>query len=204
MAISDVYQIRLNGTYGSPTWSNVWWYLQTAGLDTPNNAEELALEFNDRVIPPLAELQGVAAVYTDLTVINYRNPEDYFVRTDFSSDGGQISGDGLPSGVAFQYRFARPRPGTRNGYKRFIGVPESIAAGNTWVPDAADAYLLAARMTETQEGSLGSWVPVIVGGDKELGVNPAIRYQVTTCAPLNTLTTQANRRRRTTGVVPPP
>lgn len=194
MAIGDVYQIRLNGTYGVGNWSNVWYYQQRSGGASDANAEDLWDEFESTVLPPLSLLQSTTILYSLLEVVNMRVTSDFYATVTTSATGGTVAGSSLAPTVAFQYRQARPAPGTRYGYKRFIGVPESQADGALWSPSSVAAYGLANAMEFELEGDLGSWVPVIVGSPRIYGVNPPVRYDARDWTPRQYLSTQVTRQ----------
>lgn len=203
MAVNDIYQIRLNGTYGPGQWSNVWYYQMVAGASSGDIAQDLWEQFNAVVLPFLAPLQSTTIVYTSLEVVNMRNTLDYQTGLGIT-DGGSVSGEALAPTVAFQYRQARPAPGFRYGYKRFIGAPESHALGALWSPPAEAAYALASAMEASLEGSLGAFEHVIVGSPRVFGANPPVRYLAKDWTPRQYLSSQVTRQIYNPNPLPPP
>jgi len=203
MAVNDMYQVVLNGVRGVDEFSNVFWYQQVIGINDPANAESLAELFDTHILLALQKLVTTTVDFQNVTVVNYPDPTDFFVRSLLNYSAGLLDPPDTPSYCAFAYRFERPTPGKRAGYKRFVGAPDDNVNGNTWAPDTGDRDDLATALRTNLTDGVNVWQPCVVVHKKkadptykiQLYVNPERSYYVGTVTPLTVITTQNSRKR---------
>jgi len=152
--IINVYYYRITGVTGSPT-------LQESGSG-------LKAWFYTDFIPDLLQLQVTTLVHQNILVESIENWEAEFINVEpDSAVTGIVSGGYSSSATAWSFTLLRTLRTTRNGSKRYAGVPESQANDN--VPTAsASSFALAWAINlgqgwtvENDDGSGFSMVPVI-------------------------------------------
>lgn len=194
MAINDVYQVRLQGTYQGVSWANVWYFVQQAGA--ANSATNLATRFQTQDLDPISDFQNSTVNYTDLSVINYRNPLDSVLVVPTITAGQRVgTSNPAPTFLAGGIRFYRNGPGTRYPYKRLVGLLEEDFNANALEP-AAVALLVAAgtAMVLNHVQGADTWRYVQITGTPVLGVNPTIKFIVPGFVPTVYLATQNTRK----------
>lgn len=81
--------------------------------------------FHDTILTPLIALQTSDLVHTSLFLENISNGVDIeSFTTDFPVPGASATSDTMPPFVSWGFQLLREERNTRNGYKRFAGVPE--------------------------------------------------------------------------------
>ncbi len=181
VAISDIYQLKLYSvSTASPVEQvNVFWYkLGGWGSVTPGDpvGRELALRFNTYVVAALNDCVNINQQYTKSEVVNYADPTDFDVcvtTCNYPSFGAR-TGDILPAQDCWSFRYQRPFPGARNGYKRFSGISELDQAAGVAI-GAIGALLdaLAIQLESQLVTPLGViFDPVVARTPKVLGTNP--------------------------------
>jgi hypothetical protein len=190
-------------TLGTRPVSNVFWYQLVDGNLVANYAAQLAADFAASVWAYVQALQSTTVVTQSIEVVCLPNPLD-FANVASGLNGDIEDGDNMSIRHCFQFRFNRIAPGQRSGFKRIAGLRDSQSNGDNWVPDAADAYAAANAMRTNIETDDGVFFPVVVGGDKDLGDVPTVRYRVLTVDPMLQISTQVNRLRSSGASVPAP
>jgi len=85
--------------------------------------------FVDIVLPAVIAVQHEDLVHTELFLENLTNGVDILTYTDgFPVPGDYATGEGMPPFVSWGVQLIRESRTTRNGYKRFAGVPEAAVA----------------------------------------------------------------------------
>ena len=85
--------------------------------------------FVDIVLPAVIAVQHEDLVHTELFLENLTNCVDILTYTDsFPVSGDYATGEGMPPFVSWGVQLIRESRTTRNGYKRFAGVPEAAVA----------------------------------------------------------------------------
>lgn len=165
MASGNLYTLLDRQIYvaedGNPAF-NLYCFLQTAGS---GGALALADAFRGTILPLVVGIQSVAVGHSDLIVTNLDVPEDFIDSPVSSEDGtGTQTGDCLPRYNAFSMFYARSTRASRNGWKRIMGVPESVQV-NGVVTNAGEltalAALAAALAAGMIDGSANAWSPQI-------------------------------------------
>lgn len=182
-ALNDLFQLKLHTTSSnSPiTALNVFWFRLTdfgslgVGADM---AEQLNLGFNTEILSSLNDVTSVQTVYPLIESVNYANPIDFDECTGDCSlpSNGARAGDSLPFHTCWSFRYRRPGPGFRSGYKRFAG-PSEDDVGSLGNATAAAIVLLdalaSALAAEVDTPVGGKFFPVVATGVKVLGTNPS-------------------------------
>ena len=206
MNLDDIIQIIvtsvLNGDASNPI-LNVFWYRQTSEPDpvqgfTQANVEALDVDFRATVIAPVKVLSCQAIEFKSALYTNWSKPTRPFVLVNYSGEAGLASGDWLPATNSWGFRYNRSNNTTRNGYKRFSGVPEAYTANGAAAPAQAAAYAAAAvglqdAIMFTAGMDTISFVPTIVR--KNAAGNAVDAHQDSQSVSFYGLTTQNTRKR---------
>lgn len=168
MAVSDIYQITLNGTFLGQDINNVFFYEQVDPADPEAGiAEGLALEWRDTVFLGSGFLVGgnisTGMVYNRIRVINLFNDADFYELNFPSGTAGTNAGEVLPPYAAYSFRSRWLGTGVRRAMKRFAGMPEGAQIDGFIVPailEAAETLELALEAILTVNDA--SLVPVQV------------------------------------------
>lgn len=161
--------------YLNETILNVYYYRinAVAGLFDPY-LDDLDASWEDQVLTPILALQSDTLQHTQREWRNLSNGVDLFVNSTIIT-GTYTASSTAPSFTSYGFMLLRESLVTRNGYKRFAGIPDPLIDGNSyvgtpsWLTDvenglAADLYIALAGVAE----------PVIV---KRPIANPAGVYQ---------------------------
>lgn len=176
MAIFDVFAVRSEGTYLGQNVTNLFHYVQTTGdISGVNTTQQLVDGFVAAVIPEIMAGMSDGYVLSFLESFAYRDPAVYNASTTLSVAGG-LSGLGAdsPAWLAVAYRYQRPAPGTRYGYKRFPAPPQDFVDGNNTISAYASTYgLPTATALESGVTAGGiSWIPYVASRPFSFGSNP--------------------------------
>lgn len=136
----DMLELTMQTSYqGSASkFLNVFHYQHFSGgpmlLD---GAMDRILEaFEAKIVAPLQEITVTAYWFEKITVQNLENPDE-FASVDFADNTtGGVGTDPLPSWNTWSFILNRSTRQTRNGQKRFSGVPEQYTALNQPTGDA--------------------------------------------------------------------
>lgn len=119
--------------YLGETCLNVYYYRVTAvaGL-FDGYLDDLNADWETRVLTPVTALQTDILVHTQREWRNLSNGVDLFV--DSTEVPGQETGSSTaPSFTSYGFMLVRESLVTRNGYKRFAGIPDALIDGNNYV-----------------------------------------------------------------------
>lgn len=130
--VTDVYQLRLFSTYLDESMVNVFHYVISEVGDELPVSSDLIAAFEDVVMNLLTEVTSAGVTYNTIDAFNIRDVTDFATVSPPRSayDQGLVLGEALPAFFTYKYRYQRVALGTRYGYKRFSGVPESFVDGN--------------------------------------------------------------------------
>jgi len=170
-----VWQLIINGTILGQECLNVFFY---GAPGSNGDAIELADLFNVNVLGYLTSAVSQAYHVNSLDVTGVQIGGDLTVLT-VNADG-LVSGDCLPSFVAFAYTIVRSEIGNRNGYKRFAGVPESKqidgVATSSWITTAL--IPLADALEVVLSGETTTYTPLVRSTVRNKVVLPSPEYFV--------------------------
>lgn len=131
-SLGDFLRITVTGDMFDQTILNVFYYRVVSLTGFTNDGyEALADDFQSKVISPVRLATSSDYVFRDMLVQNVTNEIDIYTET--LNLAGQQLLSALPSFVCYTFRLQRESVFTRNGYKRFAGVPESFVTGNEYV-----------------------------------------------------------------------
>lgn len=142
---------------------NIYCYKQISGS---GGAKELSDSWQATILPLIVAFQSVAVGHQTVTVINLDNDADFNVQFPASEVGtGTQTGDCLPRYNAFKFFYVRSTRASRNGWKRIMGIPESVQV-NGVVTNGGEITALeacaAAMATGLVDGSGNGWLPKIL------------------------------------------
>lgn len=138
-ALGDIIRITDRQRYLVQQVLNVYFYRVTSltGL-TGDYLGVFATNFQGAVLDPVKELQVEALTHESLYLENLTNGIDISEVTDgFPQTGEYGNVDGMPPFVSYGFQLVRESRVTRNGYKRFGGVPEAAVDAGVYVGDPA-------------------------------------------------------------------
>lgn len=132
MAIGDIWEFTLRGTYLSQEVLNVFHYRETTAIGNDVAPEDMAAWLWDNLHDDLTGLLSTSLTFNAIDVFQVTGGTG--IGTFVITDGqGQAGLDPMPSSVAFGFRYNRASSSSRHGYKRFAGVGEGEVNGNTLV-----------------------------------------------------------------------
>lgn len=113
---------------------NVFWF-EVSSITSPQPlvsiAPYLKTWFQGDFIPPITAMQTAGVQYTRIEVSSVENFETDFAIIDLDSTcKGQVVGEFSSSAAAWSFQLNRTTRVTRNGSKRFAGVPEEQVQNN--------------------------------------------------------------------------
>lgn len=151
----DVFRITMCAELFEQQVCNVFYYIVAAWTGNVS-LEDVLNEFIDTVIDPVRQAQSNSLVYQDLSIADTNQPEVFF-EMPLTVAGIGAASPSLPSYAAFGFKLVRTDRSTRNGAKRFAGVPEAAVTGNAIVSPTATVYTnietaLAANLVVTGTG----------------------------------------------------
>jgi len=164
MAVTDTYQIVDKQSYlAGMSAINVWHYQQTSLGSGASQCVNLNNAFIAGILPTLVQTQLTLVTHDVLETINLTVPGDFENRPLLATSGTQ-TGEGMPPYVSWAFTLYRASRLSRNGYKRIVGVPESLVSNGVAIPAAASyltafAALLASPITDPVSGAV--FKPVI-------------------------------------------
>lgn len=139
---------------------NVFQYEVTGDVpfDLLDYGQDICNEWYDQQVALLQPITSSVVSWRDLTIRNLTNPLEIWLGISDNLSAGAVSGDCLPPYASWGIILRRSTTATRNGYKRFWGVPESLQlngepAGSAiaYLPGFADS--IGATMPLTAIGS---------------------------------------------------
>lgn len=152
-----VAQIKLKGIVISEETLNVFYYGSDTFADT---LADLITAFRNVVVTTLPPVTSVNAYYAEVEATMVKGGNQFDSQSFFTA--GSAGGDTLPPYAAWDFTLVRGGAGERNGYKRLMGVPESLQAGGFASAGAiANLGIVAAAMGQILVGVTDQWSPVI-------------------------------------------
>lgn len=131
----DLIQLVDNQSYLGQQVLNVYYYriVVITGLDDPY-LNDLNTAWATVVLPTILAMQADELLHVSREWRNMSNGVDIFTDTEvIPGDNGVPVGDLLPSYVSAGFMLQRDSLVTRNGYKRFAGLFETLVEGNTFL-----------------------------------------------------------------------
>ena len=181
-ALFDILQLKVtgDGLTGAAGTINVYWFrlidFGTVPLGNPV-AQALSNIWNTAVMPDMRSLLSATSRILFYDVVNYGDPTDFAGNPsvgDLLPESGNRLGESLSLNTTLTFRYTRPGPGTRSGFKRISGMSETDLDGITPTPGfqpLIDAFATQiASNLATAAGVI--FEPVVATGVKVLGVNP--------------------------------
>jgi len=105
--------------------------------------EAMSNWFETTVLPAVIAIQSDALSHVSREWRNLTNGADLYTNTSVVPGGiSTPSAGNSPSYVSAGFILRRESLVTRNGYKRFAGIPESQIMGNTWVQSPTEIAAL--------------------------------------------------------------
>lgn len=144
VAQNDIIEFRMRGYFSTVATAviNVFQYEYTTA--TPLDLGDFGQEFVDGWAELLrAVLQPVLSVevaYPIIDLVNLTDPLEIWSGQFDEPINGTVTGDVLPPFATWSFLLKRTTSATRNGAKRFSGIPESMQI--TGIPTSAAALLL--------------------------------------------------------------
>ena len=185
--VGDIYQVKqFSNTLGQvQEMLNVWYY-RLANLGTGGSsdeyAEDLGQTLEDDVLVFWRDLVTTSIETTRLELLNLGNLSD-FAEGLFGGLSHPLVGtrtpETMPLQVTLTFRLVRPRPGTRNGYKRVSGMAEGdINGSNITVgfQTQVDAFADELDQDLTSDNFGAVFEPVIAQRPILYGFNPFFQY----------------------------
>jgi len=173
----DLVQVTDWQRYLDQTVLNVYYYrFQVISGGTNDIYSTLADWFEDNVIGPVADTQVNILNHELISVRNLTNGLDIFEKViDVDGQVTPSTGQYAPSFVTWSYKLVRESLATRNGAKRYAGVPDELYAGNTpsissTLTDAVEDALAA----DVVLGLVNTFEPIIL--KKPVGSPPFASY----------------------------
>jgi len=176
---------------------NIYFYRYAPVAPATNDVYDVLADFfENNLIPAVAATQADLLTHTNINIVNLSNGIDFLDRPiTIRGDLATTSSEALPSYVSIGYMLIRESLVTRNGYKRFAGLPEYVVQGNE--------YSISSTLTDAIEDQLSTDVfsgltviyePVIV--KHPIGSPPVASYQYSSIgdAQLRKLGTQNTRK----------
>lgn len=180
MAIGDIYQLVLKGSYlGEPT-NNVFHYVTTA-VGTGLGAEQLIDGFDPTLMNVIAGAVSNQASFSSLEAVRLVDPTDTYATAPSVTAGTNSSAPGnMPAWDVLAVRFNRAGAGTRYARKRFSGLAKNMTTGNGLDSGYAGFQATAfAAFANSVISSGWSFRYCQVRHPTPLGVNPILNFLIT-------------------------
>lgn len=146
---NDILQLTLEGQYSSPgnQVRNVFQYEVhvAAPFSLLLYGQELIDEWFADFTPFMQDITSNQVGYLSMSVVNLTDPLQIYEAPFTDPAAGGVTGDCLPPFAAWAFQLRRTTAATRNGAKRFAGVPESLQLNGE--PTAGAAVSLQAMAT---------------------------------------------------------
>lgn len=125
----DIIRIIDEQEYLAQKTLNMYYYRADTVLNPDDAYSQLLSKFFSEVVSAIMPVQTTGIVHTNLHLDNITNNLD-FDDLPLSGANGDVTGEAMPTFVAYKFVLHRPTKLTRQGYKRIGGVPESALSGN--------------------------------------------------------------------------
>lgn len=143
---NDILEIQLKGVYDTPAnrIMNVFHFkCEAEGSFVLNDyAQSLIDQWYTDFTGVIQNFTSVLVGWDEVEIRNLSNPLEVFIAPPAVDVTGAITGDCLPPYASWGFIYRRVSTLTRNGYKRFAGVPESMQVNG--IPTAGAATTLNA------------------------------------------------------------
>lgn len=162
MAENQIYRLTDRQTLHGQECLNVYHY--KAGAGDSSSLDLIAAFIND-VFPAIDDIQNIDLAHVRLDCVNLDTGLDYLEYVHGTPWMGVVTGEAMPSFVAWGFRLTRADRQSRHGYKRIPGVSEGdINDGVATAPAAANLIGFAAVLAGTIQASGGNceYTPVIL------------------------------------------
>lgn len=163
--LGDLIQLVDNQSYLGQQVLNVYYYRVTAvlGIADPY-LEQLNAWWEDTVLAAVLKVQVDALTHNSREWRNLSNNTDLFSANDVIPGEVSVSDAvSMPSFASLGFLLRRESLVTRNGYKRFAGLPDDAVSGNTWTGSVGDLTgIEVALASDLQIGLVAVAEPVIV------------------------------------------
>lgn len=202
--VGDVLEFTLVQKYGvlADQMLNVFHYEITAASGPePLLAvgDDLATQWVTQFAPLWAAVTSTGVSITGWVIQNLDDPDDFASGSFPTPLTGDVAGDSMPPFVAWGFKLNRTTRATRNGSKRFTGVPESLVASyiptSGALPDLNDLAAFLGSEVDIAVPSPGTytttWGPRVIhktGQFTYAGVN------IVLSAEFRAVTTQSTRK----------
>lgn len=123
MAVGDIYKATLKSLLKAQECENVFYFAVDTDPGSTSSATVVGGLVRDTFVPLLTAVQSDQLQYTEVQVQNIMQIGDF--TTLAVTDTGAVSGDVMPTYVAFGFSYNRGLRLGNNGRKAFAGVPES-------------------------------------------------------------------------------
>lgn len=177
VAQGDLIRIVDVQTYLGEEVLNIYYYryILVAGA-TDAIYPTIAEWFVDNVVAAVAEIQVDGLVHTNVRVYNLSNGIDFW--DESISVAGEIAAtadEEEPSFVTLGFMLIRESLATRNGYKRYSGLPQFGIEGNTWVGAPTETAAIEVVLADDIVlGAVNTLEPIIV--KSPVGTPPVTSY----------------------------
>lgn len=146
--LGDLIQVVDNQSYLGQQVLNVYYYRVTNVLGLADGyLEGFSNWFDDTVVEAVRNVQIDTLLHLSREWRNLTNGTDLFTETTVIS--GQMSlpdSNNSPSYVSAGFMLQRESLLTRNGYKRFAGIPDTMIDGNTWTQPLTEVEAIEAAL----------------------------------------------------------
>lgn len=187
----------------NPMLNMFWFEIETASPDmqavAPANFDPIMEAFIEKYIEPLLPAQTATWEWSSILATNWSDPvRQFYNYTDVALTGTSPSSAYMPPWLTYSFRLNRGNSGTRNGQKRFGGIPEEAQNGGEavmpylgYLQSYAIGYEVGLDVV-TADGAV-SLLPVIVRLDAE--TNDVVVTQRVQSASYVRISSQDTRKR---------
>lgn len=168
-ALGDLLQATVRGTYLGQTCLNVYHFRVTSITGLAGNYLELFADFIENPITvSIAAVQISSYNYEDIEARNLSNGLDFFAKPLTLTGGITDSGaNGVPSFVSMGWQLVRESLATRNGYKRYAGLSDTLLVDNLYAISALEeAQIRSVLALDWVEGVVTVGEPIIWGSPR--------------------------------------
>jgi len=199
MASGDVYKLDLLSTWdGEVAMRNTFYYALSNAV---SGVSQRCFEgFEEDVLPKLKALAPTHITFDKIDVVCLKTPTDFYSEILVGQVGTRTqdpAGLKAPSFLALQFVGNRAGPGTRNARKRFAFLYEADFDGN----EIEASLLGSTAVTQLQTAMQGAisfatitFNPVVCAHPTPLGVQPIVRFPITSYTASARLSTQNTRK----------
>lgn len=140
----DIIEMRMRGYFSTVATAvmNVFQYEYDSptALDLGDFGQEFIDGWRELLAAVLQPVLSVEVAYPFMDIVNLTNPLEIWSGAFTAPVNGAVTGDVLPPFATWSFLLKRTNSSTRNGAKRFSGIPESMQI--TGIPTSAAALLL--------------------------------------------------------------